>query len=176
MAETSGVSWNSCKLIEEQENGELKLLTENLTQLMSKLNKPEFQDIPIVLLGITGGKQSGKSFYTNLIAEYLKYDGKSWTKGMKEQGLKGFAFGDGEVRVSAEKVDGIFEPGDEERSGVYFWPELFLLEQCTGKKLLWIMHLYDGAREQQISEGPVTTFVKVASSRLVEIIWKAEVS
>lgn len=161
--------WQFCKLVEEDPaTGQLVLLKDNVVKLRKYLASSVDSTVPITFLSILGGPSSGKSLYTNLIAEFLNKNGMGWTTSIKENGLQGFAFG------SAPTTNGKLVP-DEEKSGIYFWPKIFYRDPGNGAKLLWIMHVHHKKSDDEfVEQGSLNLLLATASSTVVDIVWKEQ--
>lgn len=163
--------WQFCKLVEEDPTtGQLILLKDNVAKLRKYLStvNSNVKGDPIALISILGGRSSGVSLYTNLIAEYLNKNGMSWTASMKDKGLQGFAFG------STSNENGKLVP-DEEKSGIYFWPQMFHRVHGNGAKLLWIMHVHHKKSDaESLEQSSLNLLLAIASSAVVDIFWKEQ--
>lgn len=86
--------WKACKIVEEDENGKLQLLQDNLDKLQRHLRLDEYDIADLNIISVIGARENENAFLTNLLRLYLKKNGKrSWSTSLEENGLEGFAFG-----------------------------------------------------------------------------------
>lgn len=149
---------------------------DNLKKILEAVDGTKFQnDIPVAMVAVIGPKGSGKSFITNFLIQYLKQGGEGgWMSSLITQ--KGFAEGFSFGSTSSEKF---YEPDPKEEassgstSGVYLWPEPFLITKTGERKLVvWVLHVHSVQDDSEENLAALERFLMLTCSRIMEIKWK----
>ncbi len=148
---------------------------DNLKRILEAVDGTKFgNDIPVAMVAVIGPKGSGKSFLTNVIIQYLKQEGEGgWMSSLMTQNgfAEGFSFGS----ISSGKF---YDPKSEascgrSTSGVYLWPEPFLIMKTGGGKVVvWVMHVHHVQGDSKENLAVLERFLMLTCSRIMEIKWE----